>query len=212
MSELRTSARAALLCKEEAFHRFLKVANEADAIRQLRACCMVQSRREFDCDADAAERFETVARAYRGFLDDPANAPPAPPPEKAKHCRYCDQPAQLLNVGQPGYPYRASYGPVWVCVPCGAWVGCHPGTTNALGGLANAELRGWKVQAHAAFDPLWEGKMRRDGCSKGKARRAGYTWLAKQLGLPVEKTHIGYMDVDECQKVVAVCHAVFNQV
>lgn len=213
MSSIRTSAVAALLGKEEAFQRFLGVASEDDAIHQLRTRCGVSSRREFDMDADAAERFESIIRRpFQAFIEDPANAPPVAVIEKVKCCRYCNAPAQLLNFGQAGYPYRSSYGPTWVCIPCGAWVGCHPGTTNALGGLANAELRSWKIQAHAAFDPLWQGKMRRDGCSKTKARRAGYAWLAKQLDTPVELTHIGYMSVEECQKVVTVCQAVFNQV
>lgn len=111
-----------------------------------------------------------------------------------------------------GYPYRRNYGPVWICVTCDAWVGCHEGTTNALGGLANAELREWKQKAHAAFDPLWEAKIRRDGCSKSKARKAGYLWLSEQLGIPPEKTHIGYMSVEECQKVVQVCEAIRRKV
>ncbi len=34
-------------------------------------------------------------------------------------------------------------------------VGCHPGTKNSLGRLANAELRKWKSIAHRVFDPLW---------------------------------------------------------
>lgn len=127
---------------------------------------------------------------------------------KPKRCRYCEQPAQLLRAGETGYPYRADYGPTYVCAPCAAWVGCHAGTTNALGGLANAELREWKIKAHAAFDPLWQGKIRRDGCTKGKARRAGYKWLAGQLQIDVQRTHIGYMNVDECRKVVEVCTAV----
>lgn len=125
--------------------------------------------------------------------------------KRVKCCRYCEQPAALLNKGDPGYPYRTDYGPMYVCVPCKAWVGCHRGTTNALGGLANAELREWKVKAHAAFDPLWQIKIRRDGCSKTKARRAGYAWLADQLGIPVQRTHIGYMNLEECQQVVAIC-------
>lgn len=131
--------------------------------------------------------------------------------QKQKRCRYCEQAAKLLRVGEPGYPYRTDYGPTWVCVPCAAWVGCHPGTTNALGRLANAELRAWKIKAHAAFDPLWQGKIRRDGCSKGKARRAGYKWLADQLGIDVGLCHIGFMSVEECQKVVEVCTAVFKR-
>lgn len=128
--------------------------------------------------------------------------------QKSKTCRYCEQPAKLLYMGNQGYPYRQNYGPIWTCVPCQAWVGCHKGTTHALGRLANAELRDWKIKAHAAFDPLWQAKIRRDGCSKSKARRAGYAWLAGQLGIPVKLTHIGYMSVEECQKVVEICSAI----
>lgn len=123
----------------------------------------------------------------------------------AKKCRYCKAQAKLLCRSDIGYPYRWDYGPVWVCIPCKAWVGCHPGTTRPLGGLANAELRDWKVKAHAAFDPLWLRKMRRDQCSKGKARKAAYRWLAVQLGIPFKKTHIGYFDVGQCQRVVELC-------
>lgn len=129
-------------------------------------------------------------------------------PTKEKTCRYCSNPAHLTRPGEAGYPYRADYGPVWMCVPCDAWVGCHKGTTNALGGLANAELREWKQKAHAAFDPLWQAKIRRDQCSKSHARRAGYKWLSEQLGIAFKKTHIGYMSVDECKRVVEICTAV----
>jgi len=122
-----------------------------------------------------------------------------------KICRYCQQAAKLLNIGDAGYPYRLDYGPTWTCVPCQAWVGCHKGTKNALGGLANAELRIAKQAAHAAFDPLWQAKIRKEGCSKNKARNAGYAWLATQLGIPVERTHIGYMNLEECRKVAEIC-------
>lgn len=127
---------------------------------------------------------------------------------KIKTCRYCEQPAKLLRAGDDGYPYQRDYGPMWVCAPCAAWVGCHPGTTNALGCLANAELREWKMKAHAAFDPLWQAKIRRDGCSKSHARKAGYRWLSERLGIPFKLTHIGYMNVDECKRVVEVCSSV----
>lgn len=208
MAELRLSASVALRCKEPLFWRFLAVEDEQAAIDEIRTRCGVSSRREFDQDTAAAARWNEVIRApFELFASQRENLPEE---ERVKRCRYCSEAAQLLIFGQPGYPYRNCYGPTWVCVPCGAWVGCHPGTERALGGLANAELRAWKVKAHAAFDPLWEAKMRRDSCSKGRARRAGYAWLAAQLGIPVEKTHIGYMSVEECKRVVDVCNAVFK--
>ncbi len=124
---------------------------------------------------------------------------------RLKLCRYCRQEARLMHFGHPQYVYRSDWGPVWACIGCNAWVGCHDGTTEPLGGLANAELRKWKRAAHAAFDPLWKKKIAREGCSKGVARRAGYKWLSEALGIPLEKTHIGFMCLEECQKVVEIC-------
>lgn len=128
-----------------------------------------------------------------------------------KTCRYCLLPAALLRFGDAGYPYQVDYGPVWACVKDRAWVGCHPGTENALGGLANAELRAAKMAAHAAFDPLWQAKMRRDKCTKRKARNAGYAWLAGELGIPVKKCHIGFMSLEECQRVVEICQSAITK-
>lgn len=123
-------------------------------------------------------------------------------------CRYCEEQVPLLRIGQPGYPYQRDYGPIWVCVKDQAWVGCHPGTETPLGGLANAELRQAKIAAHAAFDPLWKAKMERDNCTKGQARRAGYKWLAKEMGIPWKLCHIGYFNLEECARVVEICNAV----
>lgn len=121
-------------------------------------------------------------------------------------CPYCDEPAMPVS-GRVIYPHRSDLWtkPFWRCGPCRAWVGCHPGTERPLGRLADAELRIAKLAAHSAFDPLWKAKMRRDGCSKGKARGAGYAWLAEQLGIEKKRCHIGMMNADECRRVVEVC-------
>lgn len=125
---------------------------------------------------------------------------------KVLMCPYCDREAELV----PGiviYPRRPdlTHKRFWRCKPCDAWVGCHDGTERPLGRLANAELRQAKQEAHAAFDPLWKRKMERDGCSKGKARGAGYKWLADQLGIDRKRCHIGMMDAETCRRVVEVC-------
>lgn len=119
-------------------------------------------------------------------------------------CPYCQKPAACVDSKAV---YSRSYGMIWHCAPCKAWVGCHKNskTNKPLGRLANAELRDWKKRAHAAFDPMWEAKMRRDGCTKGEARNAGYEWLAKQLGIPLAEMHIGMLDIDMCKRVVEVC-------
>lgn len=113
-------------------------------------------------------------------------------------CDYCGRPAELVDSK---VIYGKSYGhKCYLCRPCFAYVGCHKGTNIPLGRLANAELRYWKMQAHAAFDPLWQyGKFR--GC-----RNAAYAWLAERMNLPVEKTHIGMFDVGQCKKAIHICN------
>lgn len=124
-------------------------------------------------------------------------------------CPYCGA-ASVLTTGAVLYPHRPDlhHRPFYHCAPCKAWVGCHPGTTKPLGRLADAELRRAKSAAHAAFDRLWKAKMRRDGCSKRKARGAGYAWLAKQLEIDPARCHIGMMDVETCRRVAEICRGI----
>lgn len=114
-------------------------------------------------------------------------------------CPYCNQPAQLVDSRAV---YKKSYGMIWHCEPCKAWVGCHKNSKDhiPLGRLANAELRQWKQRAHAAFDPLW-----REGSMK---RRAAYNWLAEMMEMHTSRCHIGMFDVRECIRVVAIMNKV----
>lgn len=111
-------------------------------------------------------------------------------------CPYCGNEPELVN-GAAIYPRRPDVASraFYLCTPCGAHVGCHPGTINPLGRLADLELRKAKVAAHAAFDPLWR--------SGGMKRVEAYRWLAGVLGLPKSECHIGLFDVSQCSAVVA---------
>jgi hypothetical protein len=124
----------------------------------------------------------------------------------APKCPYCGQPSKLVS-GSAVYPRRPDLAakPVWACFTCDAWVGYHPGGTMPLGRLADKALREAKMRAHAAFDPLWRERMRRDGMGKGRARAKAYAWLAKELNVPAEHCHIGMFDVALCCRVVDVC-------
>lgn len=119
-------------------------------------------------------------------------------------CQYCSIPARLTDSVEV---YGRSYGVIWLCDKCGAYVGCHESSkTHApLGRLANAELRTLKIAAHAAFDPLWQRKMVRDQCSKSKARKAGYRWLAKEMGIEFKHCHIGFFNEDQCRQAAEIC-------
>ena len=113
-------------------------------------------------------------------------------------CPYCGGNAKLVG-GLTIYPHRPDLHEkkFYQCAPCDAYVGCHPGTTNALGRLANAELRKAKMAAHSAFDPLWK--------SGAKKRGSAYAWLSDALGMNKKDCHIGMMDVADCHRVVEAC-------
>lgn len=122
-------------------------------------------------------------------------------------CPYCSKSASLLT-GKDIYPHRKDLWSLnfWSCSDCDAYVGCHAPNkgygdgTRPLGRLANAELRNAKSAAHAAFDPLW-------ACGE-YSRKEAYKWLAKQLDIPVNETHIGFFDVSDCKRVVEVCKGI----
>lgn len=113
-------------------------------------------------------------------------------------CPECGSEAKLVT-GREIYPHRRDlYGKqFWACLPCGCWVGCHPGGTRRMGRLANAATRKLKQAAHAAFDPLWK-----DGHMK---RTQAYAWLQQQTGLPERDCHIGWMSDDDLRRIPAIC-------
>ena|ERR1700679_702984 len=120
------------------------------------------------------------------------------------HCPYCGDRAVLVDSAEV-YGGR-SYGNIWLCRPCAAWVGVHAGspTYQPLGRLANASLRRAKMDAHAAFDPLWR---QPPNAAKAGARKRAYAWLAAAMGLTAKQTHIGAFDEAQCARVVALCEA-----
>jgi len=153
------------------------------------------------------EAMRGIRREEGGILKDEAygrrDVPVRPYRKKYEvKCPYCGCDAELVNSREI-YGGRF-YGLFYACHPCEAWVGVHDKTYKPLGRLANKELRWWRMKAYAAFDPLWKRKMLRDGCSKGVARKAGYTWLAGQLGIRFSDCHIGMFDVDMCRRIVQV--------
>lgn len=118
---------------------------------------------------------------------------------KEVFCPYCGKRAEFVDSAE--VYHGRSYGMIYLCRPCDAYVGCHGNGKgdSPKGRLANAELRRWKIAAHDAFDPLWK-------CGPFRGRRnSAYAWLAEQMGLPKEKTHIGMFDVAECQQVIQIC-------
>lgn len=121
-------------------------------------------------------------------------------------CPYCNQRAVLADSAVI-YNGR-SYGNAWICANfplCDSYVGCHKGTDSPLGCMANKELRDAKSAAHKVFDAIWRKKAVRGVCTPKQARVRGYSWLADMLGMHRGKCHIGWMNVEQCRKVVEIC-------
>ena len=76
-------------------------------------------------------------------------------------------------------------------------MGLHPFTGIPLGTLATPEMRDARKRAKAAFNPLWQGGR--------MSRSDAYAWLAGQMGIAdVNECHIGWFDVGQCERVIAV--------
>lgn len=110
-------------------------------------------------------------------------------------CPYCEAKPEYVDSS---VIYGQSYGMIYLCRQCRAYVGVHKGTDQALGRLANKELREQKKKAHAAFDPLWQDRHMK--------RKDAYDWLSQKLGTPREYTHIGMFSVETCKKVVELAN------
>lgn len=77
-------------------------------------------------------------------------------------------------------------GKCYLCDSCGAYVGTHkPRPDEAMGILADKDMRAMKRAAHELFDSMW---------SSQAERAAMYRWLANRLGIDHSECHFGYFD------------------
>lgn len=92
--------------------------------------------------------------------------------------------------------YGKSYGDIWHCdcEPDGVYVGINKRSGRPLGTMADKELREYRKQAHAAFDPLWKEHV----MSRSKA----YEWLSNAMNIESHFCHIGMFDVEQCKIVI----------
>lgn len=107
-------------------------------------------------------------------------------------CPYCNNAAQFVdNAAIYGRRYGTSWMAYW-CKPCDARVGVHQNDpARPLGTLANKELRGWRVKAHAAIDPIWQ--------TRAMSRKSVYRWLSEELE---QEIHVGQADALLCHQII----------
>lgn len=94
-----------------------------------------------------------------------------------------------------------------LCKPCGAWVGCYPGSIKPMGILAKARLRKLRKQLHDLFDPLWQ-----DAECPTLARHQAYMALAEAMGLDPSVCHFGMFDEQQCEQAMAIIEQLVESV
>lgn len=114
--------------------------------------------------------------------------------KKPTICRYCGGKVILTDSSQI---YGKDYGKIFLCTTCNAFVGVHKRTEKPLGTLANSILRSKRKETHQVFDKFWK--------DNNMSRTEGYKWLSEKMGLPYKSTHIGYFEIEDCQKVIDIC-------
>lgn len=119
-------------------------------------------------------------------------------------CPYCRRPATLVK-GQEIYNTREDLWDQYFfcCQPCGARIGCHIGTTEPMGSMANNRLRQLRIRAHTALDPWWRGGL--------YTRTQVYEALSKKLKIPLAETHIALFGEAECLEIIKVAPTLFHR-
>lgn len=91
-------------------------------------------------------------------------------------------------------------GKCYLCTECGAYVGTHkPRPREAMGILANKEMRDMKMKCHDLFDKKWLGAK-----NKRKARQSAYMDLAEKLKINISECHFGYFDLPTLNKAYQI--------
>lgn len=126
-------------------------------------------------------------------------------PPRSIPCGHCRGPARVCRHASEDYPYSRDFGPVYICRPCDAYVGTHPGGMPK-GIPANAEDRALRKQAHALLDPVWQCMVAKRGSNQA-ARRPVYRWLAAKIGKRKDDTHIAWFVGAELATVLGILSA-----
>lgn len=117
-------------------------------------------------------------------------------------CNLCKGPV-IFTSNRIVYGKEYGSGKCYYCTSCHAYVGTHkPRPKEALGLLANPEMRKMKMQCHERFDAFW--KQEPSSRKRHIARHNAYRKLADAMGIPLAECHFGYFNLDELQKAYQI--------
>lgn len=123
--------------------------------------------------------------------------------ERSEICRYCGGVIRLVPakqvLGKSAKRLGLESEFLYQCQNCNARVGCHKGTKEPLGNVANEILRLKRMETHQVFDAFWK--------SRHMTRHNAYKWLSQQMRMPMKATHIAGFEMEQCQRVIELCGA-----
>lgn len=122
---------------------------------------------------------------------------------KPKICNICKQESVIFTSNKIIYGREYGSGKCYYCTNCKAYVGTHkPRPEEALGLLANKEMRDMKMKCHDLFDVFWKTKeTRKEQCC---ARKEAYERLANELNISLEECHFGWFDMTMLNKAYSL--------
>lgn len=125
---------------------------------------------------------------------------------EGKRCPYCHSTTKVVSE-EFIYGKKYKEDRSMICCArfpeCDSYVGTHKDDGTTLGRLANRELRMYKMRTHEWFDRIWQENY--------KERTEAYEWLADQLGIPDEYTHVGMFSIKTCKRAIKICIAYFEE-
>lgn len=112
-----------------------------------------------------------------------------------KKCHLCGNEVRYVtNDAIYGKQYGSGY--CYVCTWCGAYVGTHKyRPRQALGILANEEMRELRKKCHELFDKTWD---------TPEERKVRYMELAQKMHMNTEACHFAYFNTELLEKAYKI--------
>lgn len=111
----------------------------------------------------------------------------------------------MLRPASVVYDDNAKKEYLYICSrypACDSYVGVHKKSLKPLGTLADKKLRIKRIQAHRAFNHIWESGLMK--------KWQAYKWMAAKFGLNTQQAHIAKFSEYMCDELIALCKKNFQ--
>ena len=117
------------------------------------------------------------------------------------NCPYCGKPAELVDSKAV---YGVSYGNLWLCRACDAYVSAKTGTDEPTGRLAKRDLRQLRKMAKSMIDEFARGAR----LSRAELR----DWIAARAGVPGHHGYLSWLSEEQVGRVIWACRDAMRRI